>query len=341
MALQNEGVPISFSDINVELGNSSNATLSLGSQAARDLAGIPSGAISLFDFYGESSYTYPYLLDYRGNLLEYFNSASTFTTFNFTGGSNIGVTDKNAMEVIMIPYVASSNVNLTNGGLQSATLTHNSSGYSITITPSASSVGQIFETGIYSQQSGVLVFNQYNDSYPSGFPTNPVSFGLDVQFQFASGNPIVYLDAVPLFWSRSTGGNTTITPPRPTVVYGYTQIVNASRRAFVYITGAISQGDIIIVSGAQEDVGSGIPTMTFSSSEQGLEFYDKNDASFFDGFSLYPWDNAGIDQSGSVAAFVATQDLPSGAVIYAWNGPPDLSSSVNGRLTVTAMQIRF
>lgn len=41
--------------INLELGRSATATSSLGESALRTLAGVPSGAISISDFYGASS----------------------------------------------------------------------------------------------------------------------------------------------------------------------------------------------------------------------------------------------------------------------------------------------
>ena len=59
MALQISGA-ISFGNINTELGNSSSATLSIGGTAARTLAGIASGAISMSDFYGKSSASFVY-----------------------------------------------------------------------------------------------------------------------------------------------------------------------------------------------------------------------------------------------------------------------------------------
>ena len=52
MALPNSG-PISFSQVNVELGNSPTATISLGDSAVRDLAGVSSGAISMSDLHGK------------------------------------------------------------------------------------------------------------------------------------------------------------------------------------------------------------------------------------------------------------------------------------------------
>jgi hypothetical protein len=47
--------PISFNDINVELGDAGTTTASLGQASYRALAGVASGAISLSDFYGKSS----------------------------------------------------------------------------------------------------------------------------------------------------------------------------------------------------------------------------------------------------------------------------------------------
>jgi hypothetical protein len=57
MALQPSG-PISFNNINVELNFTGTAQLSLGSAAARGLAGVPSGQISMSNFYGKSNILY-------------------------------------------------------------------------------------------------------------------------------------------------------------------------------------------------------------------------------------------------------------------------------------------
>ena len=54
MALQTSGA-ISMNDINVELGNSGTAQISLNDSAVRSLIGIASGAISLNDAYGATS----------------------------------------------------------------------------------------------------------------------------------------------------------------------------------------------------------------------------------------------------------------------------------------------
>lgn len=59
MALPGNGKTISASLINVELKRSASAAFSMGGAAERKLAGKTSGAISLSDFWGKSSYTPP------------------------------------------------------------------------------------------------------------------------------------------------------------------------------------------------------------------------------------------------------------------------------------------
>lgn len=49
---------ISFADINTELGYAPNAAITLNDTAVRNLAGKPSGVISLSDLYGKSAVTY-------------------------------------------------------------------------------------------------------------------------------------------------------------------------------------------------------------------------------------------------------------------------------------------
>ena len=53
MTLQASGA-ISFQQINVELGLSGTATISLGNAAVRSLLGKPSGTISMQDAYGKT-----------------------------------------------------------------------------------------------------------------------------------------------------------------------------------------------------------------------------------------------------------------------------------------------
>ena len=54
MSLQSSGA-ISINNINTELGSASGTPRSLGDASSRNLAGVPSGAISLSNFYGKSN----------------------------------------------------------------------------------------------------------------------------------------------------------------------------------------------------------------------------------------------------------------------------------------------
>ncbi len=47
--------PISFAQINVELGRASSANMSIGGSAERTLAGVPSGPIAISQFYGKTA----------------------------------------------------------------------------------------------------------------------------------------------------------------------------------------------------------------------------------------------------------------------------------------------
>lgn len=69
MALNGSG-PISIGgstagqSINLELGRAAGATSNLNESALRTLAGVPSGAIDLQDFYGKSNRTFPAIGDF-------------------------------------------------------------------------------------------------------------------------------------------------------------------------------------------------------------------------------------------------------------------------------------
>lgn len=72
MALPN-GTTISLSQVNVELSRSATATISLGETAVRNLAGVPSGAISMSDLWGKSAVP-PMTLSYTGGVGEVFST---------------------------------------------------------------------------------------------------------------------------------------------------------------------------------------------------------------------------------------------------------------------------
>jgi hypothetical protein len=89
MALPATG-PISMSQVNVELSRTATATISLGETAVRNLAGKPSGAISMGDLLGKSAYT-PMSLSYTGGFGQVFSgscvSVSAAATVTVTGGT--------------------------------------------------------------------------------------------------------------------------------------------------------------------------------------------------------------------------------------------------------------
>lgn len=79
---------ISLSQVNVELGRAAGATISLGETAVRNLAGVPSGAISMSNLWGKSAYT-PMTLSYTGGVGEAFGGCQTVSataTASVAGG---------------------------------------------------------------------------------------------------------------------------------------------------------------------------------------------------------------------------------------------------------------
>jgi len=90
MALPSAPNSISMSQVNVELSRTATATISLGETAVRNLAGKPSGTISMSDLRGKSAYT-PMSLSYTGGLGEVFSGScvtvSATATVTVTGGT--------------------------------------------------------------------------------------------------------------------------------------------------------------------------------------------------------------------------------------------------------------
>jgi len=78
MTLPSSGT-INCSQIDLELGDSGTSIISLGDADARALAGVPSGSISMSDFYGKSSASPPSLND-GVTILAYSNGVPSGTT---------------------------------------------------------------------------------------------------------------------------------------------------------------------------------------------------------------------------------------------------------------------
>jgi hypothetical protein len=76
--------------INLELGRAAGATSSMGESALRTLAGVPSGAISMSNFYGKSSVSYTSPIDPTAYS---FSTTEAYCTITFKGDGTIVTTD--------------------------------------------------------------------------------------------------------------------------------------------------------------------------------------------------------------------------------------------------------
>ena len=75
---------ITLSQVNVELGNSATANISLNDAAVRSLAGIASGAISMSDLYGASAVTVTNV-DYSSSTESFATTSSAYLDFTEDG----------------------------------------------------------------------------------------------------------------------------------------------------------------------------------------------------------------------------------------------------------------
>lgn len=83
--------PISLSQVNVELGLSATAQVTLGDASVRNLAGISSGAISLDSLHGKSSYT-PMTITPHSDDRSYSSTSSGGTAYAYPSVSVTGGT---------------------------------------------------------------------------------------------------------------------------------------------------------------------------------------------------------------------------------------------------------
>jgi hypothetical protein len=94
------GGAVTGQSINLELGNAATAVASINSTPFRTLAGVPSGAISIFNFYGKSNAAYflaytgsisaevsGAITDSSGNYIAFFESSGTYSFTISAGGT--------------------------------------------------------------------------------------------------------------------------------------------------------------------------------------------------------------------------------------------------------------
>jgi hypothetical protein len=87
--------PISFNDINVELGVAGTTNANINQASYRALAGVPSGTISLSDFYGKSSVAYYFdgltLLGFNSTVATFDTSGNIYVIGTLRDGSYINI----------------------------------------------------------------------------------------------------------------------------------------------------------------------------------------------------------------------------------------------------------
>lgn len=131
MTLQASGA-ISLGNVDVELGQTATTPISMGSGSPRTLAGVPSGAISMSNFYSKSNGTALTVSASPANpsatrATNTTGSVSVNSTATATGGSGTGFTYSWA-------YVSGTSFTITNGGTATAT-------FSTTVAPNDNFVG--------------------------------------------------------------------------------------------------------------------------------------------------------------------------------------------------------
>ena len=163
MTLQSSGA-ISINNINVELGLSGTATGSLNDAAFRTLAGVPSGAISMSNFYGKSN---------RKTLSFVYSASTANASLNIAAisGYVAGVSD------ITITVNTSVYLYSTSTGTPGLTLTGGTTGDTLTLVNNGFIMGMGGLGGSPSPTSGGAGGTAISLGYPITINnTNPVAY---------------------------------------------------------------------------------------------------------------------------------------------------------------------
>jgi hypothetical protein len=153
--------PISFNNINVELGVAGTTTASLGQASYRTLAGVPSGAISMSNFYGKSSRV--------AITITLSSNQQNVNIYNLRGGSYVaGISD------ITVNVNSGVFIGATSTGVYAMTISGFASGDTVRINNS----GTILGCGGGGGNGGYAANNNYNAGSPGAEagPALSVSF---------------------------------------------------------------------------------------------------------------------------------------------------------------------
>lgn len=107
MTLQSSGA-ISINNINTELGSASGTPRSLGDTSSRNLAGVPSGAISLSNFYGKSN-VQEVVFDNSGGAWGNWQNQNLWNTFVYLG---ISITSSSVKIILRSITITSSAIGI-------------------------------------------------------------------------------------------------------------------------------------------------------------------------------------------------------------------------------------
>lgn len=271
MVLQTSG-PISLDDIATEFSDARPNSVNEFYGAA---AGIPtSGPISFDDFYGTSAYTYPHRFEIRGGFIpDYaYNPNSTGNGNTFPG---MPIQLASVWEGIFIPFVMRGKQGLPiTSGPSVVNLNNSSTGYNITATEnSATSEGAVYTSSAGAYGSDIVVgiagLNQYNDTYPGGFPQSSLPFGMDITISATSStNPISYIGYSAWSWERYAQQASVIPPRYSSFSLGDTTVFNGSYQD-THTINSVVQDDIIFVIAANRASGG---VLTFESLNNELTF---------------------------------------------------------------------